>query len=396
MSLSIEKPLYLDHPSTTPMDPQVLEVMLPYLTDHFGNASSTTHVFGWQAQAAVKLARESLADHFNVQPDEIVFTSGATESNNLAIKGPLMALQSTGHLVTQATEHACVLESARFMEKMGHELSVLPVDNWGQINMDELDRSLRTNTILCSVMAANNEIGTLQPVEAIADLCHERKILFHTDASQAIGWMKLPAFGHGLSMMSFSGHKIYGPKGIGALIVSQKKMFAMQPLLHGGGHENGLRSGSLHVAGIVGLAKAVELSFKKRESESHRLSRLRDLFVGHIKKALDHVVFQGSPTNCLPHLISVTIKAVAAENLIRSLPMLAFSTGSACSSHSTETSHVLSAIGLSPEDAKATVRFGLGRSTTEDDVHYAVDKLVETVKKLRAHSIEYEMLQNRN
>jgi len=392
-----DKAIYLDHNATTPIDPEVLEAMRPYLSEKFGNASSASHVYGWEAQAAVKLARASIAEHFGVSPDEIVFTSGATESNNLAIKGAVLGSGvKPNHVITQITEHKCILESCRFLEKLGHEVTYLSVNAEGMVDPSELKKSIRSNTVLCSVMAANNEIGTLQPLKEISQICQSAGLLFHTDAVQAIGLAHLPSVKGNISMMSLSAHKIYGPKGIGALIVSRKKSFTLEPQIHGGGHENGLRSGTLNVSGIVGLAKAVEMAFAKQSSEISRLTELRDCFIDRVLKELDHVHVNGSRTERLPHNVSLTILYLKAEDLIRALPDLAFSTGSACtgyawSSSSVETSHVIRALGKSEDEARSTIRFGLGRSTTRAQIDYAVDKLVETVKKLRSTSLEYQM-----
>ncbi len=390
----MKNPIYLDNNSTTPMDPEVLAAMIPYFCEKFGNPESRSHAYGWQAAEAVDQARKTIARAIGTSHDPgIIFTSGATESNNLAIKGIVHGSGiKPAHIITQKTEHKCVLDSCATLEKEGHEVTYLDVDFEGKIKLEDLKTALQKNTVLCSIMTANNEIGTLQPIKEIASLCHSKNILFHTDAVQAMGKIPIHVESDGIDLLSLSGHKIYGPKGIGALYISKKNpSIKVSPLLQGGNQEQGLRSGTLNVPGIVGLAKALELASQKMPDEQKRLSQLRNYFIDKIEKEIDLVTINGSRTDRLPTNISFTFDFVKADELIMALPELAFSTGSACSSGSNEPSYVMQALGVSPKAVLSTVRFGLGRWTTAKEIDFAVDKLAVAVKKLRSQSLEYEM-----
>lgn len=376
-------PVYLDHHATTPLDERVLDAMLPYLRGEFGNAASRTHPYGWRAEAAVESARERLADLLGARdPSEIVFTSGATESNNLALLGLAEADSRRRHLVTVATEHPAVLDPCRALERRGYTLDVLEVDGEGLVAPDAIARALRDDTLVVSVMAANNEIGVLQPVREIAERCRERGIAFHSDAAQAVGRIALSAEGDGIDLLSLSGHKLYGPKGIGVLVVRKhgQPRLRLEPRQYGGGHEGGLRSGTLPVASIVGLARALELCLAERESEAVRLTDLRDRLLTGLRAALqERVVLNGDPKARLPGNLNVSFTGVDGDRLLADLRGIAVSSGSACSSALPEPSPVLLALGRSPELAKASLRFGLGRGTTPHDVTLAVESVVAAV-----------------
>lgn len=389
-------PIYLDYNATTPMDPSVLEAMTPYFTEKFGNEASRTHVYGWEAFEAVKQAREIISKCIGAQNlEEIIFTSGATESNNLAIKGLVRASgKKPAHIITQKTEHKCILESCTTLEKEGHQVTYLDVSPEGLVSPDDVKKNIRENTVLCSIMTANNEIGTLQPIAEIAAICHAKGVLFHSDTVQAVGKIPLNVQKEGIDLMSLSGHKIYGPKGIGALYIALKKPpIPLQALLEGGGHERNKRSGTLNVPGIVGLGKALEICCEEREKESARLTHLRYYFIKTLRQKCEGIRLNGHPTLRLPNNINLTIDYVPAEELISATPELAFSTGSACGSGEPEPSYVIKALGLSEEQGKSTVRFGLGRWTTRENIDYAVDKISQAVKKIRGQSIKYEMAQ---
>jgi cysteine desulfurase len=378
--------LYLDHHATTPVDARVLEAMLPYFGEDFGNAASATHVYGWRAEGAVEDARERIAACLGAEPREIVFTSGATESNNLAILGAAEASgEQRRHLITVASEHPAVLDPCRHLADRGFEVTVLPVDAEGLLDPGELDRVLRRDTLLVSVMAANNEIGVLQPIEEVGRLCRERGALFHTDAAQAVGRIPLDVDAIPLDLLSLSGHKIYGPKGVGALFVRSRppraRLVARQ---HGGGHERGLRSGTLPVPLIVGMALALEICLEEQASEAQRLSALRERLWKALARSLPGTRLNGHQARRLPGNLNVSFEGVDGERLLLALPDIAVSSGSACASVGTNPSHVLSAIGLSPRLARASLRFGLGRSTTEEQVDRAAARVVEEVQRQRA------------
>lgn len=389
----MHRPIYLDCNATTPLDPQVLEAMLPYFTESFGNPSSNTHSYGWEAEAAVKQAREMIAQSIQADPSEIIFTSGATEANNLAIKGTAEAYLRRGqHVVTVVTEHNAVLDPCRYLATLGFEVTQLPVQNNGLVDLGKLESALRDDTILVSVMAANNEIGVLQPVAEIGKICRDfsarsrsnRHILFHTDAAQAIGKIPLDVKAMNISLMSLTAHKVYGPKGIGALYVSRRDpRVQLAPQLHGGGHERGMRSGTLYPPQIVGFAEAIALGVEQMAAESVRLAALRDRLYGPLK-SLGGVVLNGHPTQRLPGNLNLSFEDVDGQALLLALqPVVAVSSGSACTSAKIEPSHVLRAIGRSEALAYASVRFGLGRFTTAAEVEQVAAQVCRSVEALR-------------
>jgi cysteine desulfurase len=367
------------------VDPRVLEAMLPYFTQDFGNAASKSHVFGWRAEAAVELARESVADAFGARtPAEIVFTSGATESINLALKGSAQALAKTrDHLILAASEHRAVLDTGRALEADGRALTLLPVDGQGLVDPDTLRRAIRPGTLLVSVMAANNEIGVLQPLAEIGRVCREHGVLFHCDAAQAAGKLPLDVEALGIDLLSVSGHKLYGPKGVGALWVRSRPRVRLTPLLHGGGHERGLRSGTLAVPLIVGLGRALALSLEELAAESQRLRVLRDRLLSYLQSELDGVALNGHPELRLPGNLNLSFHGVEAAALLLALPDVALSTGSACSSAEPHPSYVLAALGLSEARARSALRIGIGRFNTEDEIDRAGKRLVHEVRRLR-------------
>jgi cysteine desulfurase len=375
---------YLDHHATTPVDERVLEAMARWAGPDFGNAASTTHVYGWRAQAAVDLAREQLAAALGAaDPAEIVFTSGATESNNLAILGLADAAGTPGHVVTLVTEHPSVLDPCRALQRRGWRVTELPVAADGLVDPDRVEAALEPDTRLVSVMMANNEIGVLQPVAEIAGRCRERGIPFHTDAAQAAGKIPLDAANQGLDLVSASAHKIYGPKGIGMLLVRRRGRGRprLEPRQYGGGHEGGLRSGTLPVALIVGLARAVEIALDEGQAEQDRLKRLRNALCEALERVLpERVRVNGHPTRRLAGNLNVTFLGVDGDRLMSDLGGLAVSSGSACSSAKAEPSPVLLALGLSPAEARASIRFGLGRSNDEADVRLAVERIRAAVR----------------
>ncbi len=382
------RPVYLDHQATTPLDPRVLQAMLPWLTEEFGNAASLQHAFGWTAESAVNAAREEIADALGAQPREIVFTSGATEANNLAILGCARASRGRGaHVVTSAVEHRAVLDPCRALEREGFEVTVLPPDREGRVSPESVEAALTDRTVLVSVMAANNEVGTLNPVDRIAALCAERGIAFHTDAAQAFGKVPL-AVGGGVALASLSAHKLYGPKGIGALYVRSRPRVPLSPILHGGGHERGLRSGTLNVPGVAGFAAAVRIARREREAEADRLGRLRDRLAATIRASLDGVVSNGPPSgpDRLPGNASLSFTGVDGARLVATLRGVAVSSGSACTTATGEPSHVLRALGVPEPLAKATLRFGVGRFTSEGEIDEAAAEVVAAVRRLRSEN----------
>jgi cysteine desulfurase len=382
------RPVYLDHQATTPLDPRVLQAMLPWLTEEFGNAASLQHAFGWTAESAVNAAREEVAEALGAQAREIVFTSGATEANNLAILGFARASRGRGgHVVTSAVEHRAVLDPCRALEAEGFEVTVLPPDREGRVTPASVEAALTERTILVSVMAANNEVGTLNPIGRIAALCVERGLAFHTDAAQAFGKVPLDVAG-GVALASLSAHKLYGPKGIGALFVRSRPRVPLVPVLHGGGHERGLRSGTLNVPGIVGFAAAVRIARREREAEAERLGRLRDRLEAAIRTSLGGVRSNGPPPGPerLPGNLSLSFAGVDGARLVAALRGIAVSSGSACTTASGEPSHVLRALGVPEPLAKATLRFGVGRFTTEGQVDAAAEEVVAAVRRLRSEN----------
>ena len=379
--------IYLDYHATTPVDPRVLEAMLPYFSQQFGNPASRQHSYGWNAQKGVDTARAQVAALIGASANEIVFTSGATESNNLAIKGAAYGLRDRGnHLITAVTEHKSVIDSFKRLECEGWDVTWLGVDSRGFIDLDELASAITDRTILVSIMAANNEIGVLQPLAGIGKLATARGVLFHTDAAQAAGKIPLDVAAMGVDLLSLTGHKYYGPKGAGALYVRRRKpKLALVCQIDGGGHENGLRSGTLNVPGIVGLGRAAEICREVMAEESARLSRLRDRLLAGLQQDLDGVRLNGPTGECrLPHNLHVSFDGVEGEALLMALGDLAVSTGSACSSGSQAPSHVLQAIGATGEHAGASIRFGLGRGTTDADIEFALERVTAVVRSLRS------------
>jgi cysteine desulfurase len=384
------RPVYLDFHATTPVDPRVLESMLPYFSDRFGNAASKQHAYGWEAQKAVEAARAAVASAIGASPAEIVFTSGASESNNLAIKGIAHARRGRGdHIITAASEHKSVLDSCKCLEKDGYRVTALGVDAEGFVNLDELRAAITERTILISIMAANNEIGVLQPLDEIAAIAQDRGVVFHTDAAQAAGKVPIDVRTAAVDLLSLTAHKCYGPKGAGALYVRRRKpRLELQCQIDGGGHENGLRSGTLNVPGIVGLGRALELCCEEMPAESARLSAMRDRLFDGLKRNLEGVRLNGpSSSRRLPHNLHVSFDDIEGEALLMALGDLAVSTGSACSSGSQAPSHVLQAIGAVGDRAGASIRFGLGRPTTDHDIDFAIDRVTTVVRALRTHSV---------
>jgi cysteine desulfurase len=380
-----ERPIYLDCHATTPVDDRVLATMLPYFTEHFGNAASVGHVYGWEAEAAITQARGTLADAIHATPEEIIFTSGATEANNLAIKGVAEAYFNQGrHIITVQTEHNAVLDPCHYLESLGFEITVLPVQPDGLIDLVLLEKTLRDDTILVSVMAANNEIGVVQPLEAIGSLCRDRRILFHTDAAQAIGKIPLDVEAMKIDLMSLTAHKVYGPKGIGALYVRRRQpRVQLAPQLHGGGHERGLRSGTLYTPQIVGFAKAVQLAIEEMPSGSEQLRGLRDRLWQSLQ-TLDGIRLNGHATQRLPGNLNVSVDGVDGQALLLALqPAIAISSGSACTSAKIEPSHVLQALGLPESLAYASLRFGVGRFNTQEQIDRAAQWTIQSIRALR-------------
>ena len=382
-------PVYLDNHATTPTDPRVLEAMLPYFGEKFGNAASRSHAFGWEAEAAVDEAREQVAQIIQAaSPREIVFTSGATESDNLAIKGVAEAYGDKGnHIVTCSTEHRAVLDSCKALERRGFRVTYLGVDRYGTVRLDQLREAVTDKTVLISVMAANNEIGTVQPIREIGQLAKEKGVVYHCDATQGVGKIPMSVEEMGIDLLSLSGHKIYGPKGVGALYVRSKRpKVRVSPIIDGGGHERGMRSGTLNVPGIVGLGKACQISMHELTREAARLTELRARLKEGIFGQLDEVYVNGHPTERLPGNLNVSFAHMEGESLMMALKEIAVSSGSACTSAALEPSYVLRALGIPEELAHTAIRFGLGRFNTEEEVDYAVRRVVEEVTRLRALS----------
>ena len=380
-----QRPIYLDAHATTPMDQRVLDVMLPYFTESFGNPSTNTHLYGWEASAAVKNAREAIANIINASPEEIVFTSGATEANNLAIKGVAEAYFSQGkHIITVATEHRAVLDPCAYLETLGFEVTYLPVQANGILDLDKLAAAIREDTILVSVMAANNEIGVLQPLAEIGKLCHDREVLFHTDAAQAIAKIPLDVKAMNIDLMSLTAHKIYGPKGIGALYVRRRNpRVKLAAQIQGGGQEKGRRSGTLYTPQIVGFAKALEIGVESIKEESERLMGLRQQ-LWSMFKPLDGVHLNGDFERSLPNNLNLSIEGVNGSALLLALQsVVAVSSGSACSSESTAPSHVLTALGRDEKLAHASLRFGIGRFNTPEEIETVGRTAIAAIKSLR-------------
>lgn len=387
-------PIYLDYHATTPVDERVLEAMLPYFREHFGNAASRNHSFGWVAEEAVEKARKQIASLINATPKEIVFTSGATESNNLAIKGVAEMYGEKGnHIITAATEHKAVLDTCKRLEKRGYRVTYLPVRPDGLIDLDQLRDSITDKTILVSIMYGNNEIGTVQDIRTIGQICHEKGVLFHTDATQAVGKIPVDVIADNIDLLSCSAHKMYGPKGVGALYVRRKNpRVQLTAQMDGGGHERGMRSGTLNVPGIVGFGKAAELCQQLMPEEMPRIRKMRDRLKDGILAQLDEVYINGTMERRLPHNLNMSFAYVEGESLLMGINDIAVSSGSACTSATLEPSYVLKALGAGDDLAHSSIRFGLGRFTTDEEIDYAIGKVVEVVRKLRELSPLYEMV----
>ncbi|MGA2962537.1 MAG: IscS subfamily cysteine desulfurase [Candidatus Korobacteraceae bacterium] len=386
-------PIYMDNHATTRVDPRVLDAMLPYFSDTFGNAASRNHEFGWVAEQAVEQAREQIAKLIGATSKEIVFTSGATESDNLAIKGVAEMYREKGdHIITQATEHKAVLDTCKRLEKRGFRVTYLPVQHDGRIDLDDLKRAIDEKTILVSIMHANNEIGVLQPVREIGQLCHERGVLFHSDAVQSVGKVPFNVIEDNIDLASMSGHKIYGPKGVGALYVRRKNpRVQLVAQIDGGGHERGMRSGTLNVTGIVGFGKACEIAMQELPEETAKLLQLRDRLKQQILSNLDEVYVNGSMEHRVPGNLNISFAYVEGESLLMGINDIAVSSGSACTSATLEPSYVLKALGTGDELAHSSIRFGIGRFNTMAEVDYVAKRVVETVRRLRELSPLYEM-----
>ena len=387
-------PIYMDYHATTPVDPRVIEAMMPYFTETFGNAASRNHPFGWAAEEAVEKARKQVADLIGANAKEIIFTSGATESNNLAIKGVAEMYREKGnHIITCVTEHKAVIDTCKKLEKQGYRVSYLPVQKDGRISLDELSAAITDKTILITIMTANNEIGVLQPIAEIGAIAKEKGILFHTDAVQAAGKIPFNVNDLKVDLVSISAHKMYGPKGVGALYVRRRNpRVLLSEQISGGGHERGMRSGTLNVPGIVGLGKAAELCRTEMASDAARLRQLRDYLNEGLHKNLDELYINGSMEHRLPHNLNISFAYVEGESLLMGINDVAVSSGSACTSASLEPSYVLKALGAGDDLAHSSIRFGLGRWTTKEEVDYVIGKLTNVVKRLREMSPLYEMV----
>jgi cysteine desulfurase len=402
--MSVKLPIYLDNNATTRCDPRVVEAMLPYFTEVYGNAASRNHPFGWEAEKAVNKARAQIARLVGARVEnkggdenasEIIFTSGATESNNLAIKGVAAMYRKKGsHIITQLTEHKAVIDPCKRLEREGFQVTYLPVDKFGQVHAEQVRQAITDKTILVSIMAANNEIGTVQPIKDIGKVCKEKGVIFHTDAVQAVGKIPVNVEEMGIDLLSLSAHKIYGPKGIGALYVRKKDpRVRLDPMIDGGGHERGFRSGTLAVQQIVGIGVACELARLELPAESKYLVRLREKLREGITSQLPDVYLNGHPTDRLPGNLNLSFAYVEGEGLMMGIKDIAVSSGSACTSASLEPSYVLKALGVGDELAHSSIRFGLGRFTTEEEVDFTIDAVVKEVSRLREMSPLYEMVQ---
>ncbi len=393
--MALKLPIYMDNHATTPCDPRVFEAMRPYFTEMFGNAASRNHKFGWQAEEAIENARKQIASLIHASAKEIIFTSGATESDNLAIKGVAdMYYEKGDHIITVVTEHKAVLDTCKKLEKRGFKVTYLPVASDGLISPDDVKNALTDKTILVSVMHANNEIGVIQPIAEIGQVCKERGVLFHTDATQAVGKVPFDVNALNVDLVSMSAHKIYGPKGVGGLYVRRKNPRVMlAPMMDGGGHERGMRSGTLNVTGIVGLGKACEIAQQEMEEENTRTLYLREKLRQGIMDEIPEVYINGSYEHRLPGNLNISFAYVEGESLLMGINDIAVSSGSACTSASLEPSYVLKALGVGEELAHSSIRFGLGRFNTEEEVDYTIGKVNESVNKLRELSPLWEMVQ---
>jgi cysteine desulfurase len=386
-------PIYMDSHATTRMDPRVLEAMTPYFTEIFGNAASRNHSFGWEAEEATEKARKQIADLIGATAKEIVFTSGATESNNLALKGVCeMYAERGNHIITQVTEHKAVLDTCKRLEKDGVRVTYLPVQQNGLIDLDQLRAAITDKTILISIMYANNEIGVVQPIKEIGKIAKEKGVLLHTDAVQAVGKIPVNVIADGIDLLSLTGHKLYGPKGVGALYVRRRNpRVQITAQMDGGGHERGMRSGTLNVPGIAGLGAACDIAQREMPEETKRMSFLRDKLKDKLMGELDEVYINGSVEHRLPHNLNISFAYVEGESLLMGINDIAVSSGSACTSATLEPSYVLKALGAGDDLAHSSIRFGIGRFNTDEEVVYVADKVIEVVRKLRELSPLYEM-----
>jgi len=391
--MAVKLPIYMDNHATTPLDPRVLDAMLPYFTDKFGNAASRNHSFGWSAEEAVENARKQIAGLIHCDAKEIVFTSGATESDNLALKGVVEMYREKGdHIITCSTEHRAILDTCKSLEKRGVKVTYLPVEKDGRVNPDEVRKAITDKTILISIMLANNEIGTIHPIAEIGKIAKEKGILLHCDATQGVGKIPVDVEALKVDLMSFTAHKIYGPKGVGALYVRKKgPRVRLVPQMDGGGHERGMRSGTLPVPLIIGFGKACELCGQEMPAESKRIAAMRDRLQDQIMKSLDECYLNGHPTERLPHNLNISFAYVEGEALLMGVKEIALSSGSACTSATLEPSYVLRALGVGSDLAHSSIRFGLGRFTTDEEVDYTAKRMVEAVRRLREMSPLYEM-----
>jgi cysteine desulfurase len=391
---TMKLPIYMDYHATTPVDPRVLETMLPYFTEHFGNPASRNHAFGWEAEEAVETARKQIADLIGASAKEVIFTSGATESNNLAIKGAAEMYREKGnHIITCVTEHKAVIDTCKKLEKQGGRVTYLPVQKDGRIDLDDLRAAITDKTILITIMTANNEIGVLQPIAEIGAIAKEKGILFHTDAVQAAGKVPFNVNEAKVDLVSLTSHKMYGPKGVGVLYVRRRNpRVLLAEQISGGGHERGMRSGTLNVPGIVGMGKAAAIATAEMATESARLRALREKLSAALHANLDEIYINGSMEHRLPHSLNISFAYVEGESLLMGINDVAVSSGSACTSASLEPSYVLKALGAGDDLAHSSIRFGLGRWTTEAEVDYVVDKLTNVVRRLREMSPLYEMV----
>ncbi len=390
----VQLPIYMDNHATTPLDPRVLEAMMPYLTGIFGNAASRNHSFGWEAEQGVEKAREQIAKLIGATPKEIIFTSGATESTNLAIKGVAeMYAERGNHIITQMTEHKATLDTCKKLEKQGYRVTYLPVQADGLIDIEDLKRAMDDKTILVSIMYANNEIGVIQPIQEIGKLCHEKGVLFHSDAVQAVGKIPVNVITDNIDIMSLTSHKIYGPKGVGALYVRRRNpRVQISEQINGGGHERGMRSGTLNVPGIVGMGAACEIAMNEMAPEAARQKELRDYLKNKLETALDYTQVNGNMDHHLPGNLNMSFIYVEGESLLMGINDIAVSSGSACTSATLEPSYVLKALGLGDDVAHSSIRFGLGRFNTKAEVDYVSDKIISVVQHLRELSPLYEMV----
>lgn len=387
-------PIYLDYQSTTPVDPRVVEEMLPYFTSKFGNPHSRSHSYGWESEEAVEVARDKVAKLIGAESKEIIFTSGATESNNIALKGIARFYKDKkNHIITAATEHKCVLDACRHLEEEGFNVTYIGVDKEGIINLDELRNAITEKTALVSIMAVNNEIGVIQPLEEIGKICRENKVFFHSDIAQGFGKIPIDVNKYNIDLASISGHKIYGPKGVGALYVRRRPRVRLEPIFNGGGQERGMRSGTIPTPLVVGLGKAAEIALNEMGEENQRIKKLSDKFLSKIQAGAKDIFINGSMKHRYPGNLNLSFAYIEGESMILAIKDLAVSSGSACTSSSLEPSYVLRSIGVGDELAHTSMRFGIGRFSTEEEIDYAADLILSKIEKLRELSPLWEMVQ---